>query len=418
MFLKMKIAFFTDSYLDLTGGIVTSIDAQKEALEKLGHTVYLFSTGYSRSKAERERLAKNHIFVVPTCKVFFRGLTPISRRPRIIEKWILKNYPEVKDFDVFHVHYESGCSIAGVRLGYQLKIPVVQTMHGREDMGLNGMFPFGMRSFIAMHLNRFHNLYLPHDINIKKDHDLAPTYARGRMWTLMVNHANMADVVLTPSKHFKKKLESYGVKHDIKVVSNGINDELIPKKVNVRELKDGETLKILWSSRFSAEKRGLKFLEALKDVDFPYELHAFGTGNELMLAKNYAKLNHMNVVFHGDAERAELFEYMKNSHLNVLASYNFDNQPMTMLEAETTGLPILICDPDMLEVTTKDGVFLADGPEPEKITKALNEIYAHPEMIKKMSEAMIKNRDEARQSKQIERLIKIYEGAKNEKIHR
>lgn len=405
----MKIALFTDSYLNVSGGIVTSIGAQKKALEALGHTVYLFSSGYPRSRSTKFRLKQQNIFIVPSCKVLFRGVAPVARRPRKVEKWVLKHCPEIKDFDVFHSHYEAGCSIAGIRLGRALGIPVVQTMHGREDMGLTSLIPFSLRTFVGASLNRFHAMYLPHTVKIKKDDYLATTKAKAKMWTLMVNHANQADYVLTPSKHFKTKLEHYGVKHKIEVVSNGIEDDLIPSKVTPRTLKDGEPLKIVWHSRLSPEKRSMKFLEALKSVDFPYEMYAFGNGSELLLAKNYAKINRLKVHFEGNSRRETIYERMKDSHLGVLVSYNYDNQPMTMLEDETAGLPILICDPDMLEVTAKDGVFLTAGPEPEDIAKMLKYIYEHKGLIEQKSRAMIAERDNARQSSQIEKLVNVYQ---------
>ena len=139
----MKVAFFSDCYLDLIGGIKSSIDAQKAALENDGHEVVVFSTGFPRSADALKELADQHIYQVPSCKLCFRGLTPVSRRPKIIEDWILKEHPEVKDFDVFYIHYEAGCSIAGLRLGKQLKIPTVQVMHGREDMGETNLIPRG-----------------------------------------------------------------------------------------------------------------------------------------------------------------------------------------------------------------------------------------------------------------------------------
>ena len=92
----MKIAFFSDCYLDLTGGIRSSINAQKKALEDDGHEVYIFTTGYPKNKDKLKNLAEQNIFQVPSCKVFFRGLTPISRKPEIIEKWLMKNHPEIK----------------------------------------------------------------------------------------------------------------------------------------------------------------------------------------------------------------------------------------------------------------------------------------------------------------------------------
>ena len=152
----MKIAIFSDCYLDLTGGITSSINAQKAALEKNGHTVYIFSTSYPKSTEERQKLSQNCIFPVPSCRLLFRGLTPVSRRPKIIEKWLFKEHPEIKDFDIYYIHYESGCSIAGLRLGKQLHIPTVQVMHGREDMGVTNIIPFGFRTIVATLLNWFH----------------------------------------------------------------------------------------------------------------------------------------------------------------------------------------------------------------------------------------------------------------------
>ena len=118
----MKIAIFSDCYLDLTGGIRSSIAAQKQALEQNGHEVCIFSTGYPKSKQELKKLSKQNIFQVPSCKLFFYKLTPVSRRPKIVEKWLVKNHPEIKNFDIYYIHYESGCSIAGLRLAKKYKI--------------------------------------------------------------------------------------------------------------------------------------------------------------------------------------------------------------------------------------------------------------------------------------------------------
>ena len=197
----MKIAIFSDCYLDLTGGITSSINAQKAALEKAGHTVYIFSTGYPKTLEERQKLAKSSIFPVPSCRWLIRGVTPISRRPKIIEKWLLREHPEIKNFDIYYIHYESGCSIAGLILGKRLHIPTVQVMHGREDMGITNIIPFGFRTIVATLLNWFHSWYIPHPIKIHRDNYLADTIAKAKMWTLMVNHANFADHIITPSPY-------------------------------------------------------------------------------------------------------------------------------------------------------------------------------------------------------------------------
>lgn len=404
----MKIAFFSDCYLDLTGGITSSINAQKAALEKAGHTVYIFSTGYPKSTKELKKLADQNIFQVPSCKYLFRGLSPISRRPKIIEKWLLREHPEIKNFDIYYIHYESGCSIAGLILGKQLHIPTVQVMHGREDMGITNIIPFGFRTIVATLLNWFHSWYIPHPIKIHRDNYLADTIAKAKMWTLMVNHANFADYIITPSHHFAKKLTHYGVKKKIQIFPNGYPNQNFPTSPEAKNLKPGETLQIIWHSRLSGEKRIMPFLQALSQVEGKYHLNVYGSGADLEKAKHYATKHNLNVTFHGNTKFATVQNAISKSHLDVLASYNFDNYPMTLVEAEAAGVPVFICDKDMQEIIPKGSFILSDGPAPTQMATALDNLLQHPEKIQQMSEIMLKNRNEVLISNRIKILEKYF----------
>ena len=404
----MKIAFFSDCYLDLTGGIVSSINTQKKELEKMGHEVCVFSTGYHRKKAELARLAKDKIFLVPSLKLFLRGITPISRRPKIVERWILKHHPEVKDFDIFYVHYEGGCSIAGLRLAKKLKIKSVQVMHGREDMGETNLIPFGLRTFVATALNLFHSWALPHPIKVKKDNYLADTVAKAKMWTLMVNHANYADLVITPSEHFRQKLLHYGVKKQIKVFRNPFPDEKFPADPSAKELKPGEKLKIIWHSRISAEKRMMPFLRALSMVEGGYHLDVFGGGGDYFRAKRFIRRHKIDATVYGNASFSRVFKKIEQAHLDVLVSYNFDTFGMTLIEAEAAGVPVLFCDPDMKEVVPDGGYVMCGSKEPEAIAAAISGLISHPESINKMSKIMLKNRHNILASKMMPELISIF----------
>lgn len=406
----MKIAFFSDCYLDLTGGIVSSINAQKAALEKNGHTVYIFSSGYPRSRVELQKLAKNHIYQVPSCKYCFKPLTPVSRRPKIIEDWLIKTHPELKDFNVFYIHYESGCSIAGLRLGKKLHIPTVQVMHGREDMGEAGLIPFGFRTIVATSLNWFHSWYLPHKTTVHRDEYYADTFAKAKMWTMMVNHANSADLVLTPSEHFKKKLIHYGVTKDIVVFPNGYPDEKYPSSPTVKQLQPDEELKMIWHSRVSAEKRIMPFLQALTNVRGKYRLEVYGGGGDLKRAKRFVDKHHLNVHFHGDTPFAEVQKVIMDSHLDILVSYNYDTFGMTLIEAEAAGIPVFFCDPDMEEVVPPDSFIISKNESPQEMAKALNKIFKHPEMIEQMSKVMLENRHDVLISHRIKALEKIFNG--------
>lgn len=405
----MKIAFFSDCYLDLTGGIVTSINAQKHALEAKGHTVCVFTTSYPKSEVELKKLAKQNIFPVPSCRFLLRGATPVSRRPHIIEKWLLQNHPEIKDYDIFYIHYESGCSIAGLRLGKQLKIPTVQVMHGREDMGVTSMIPLGFRTIVAFLLNWFHSWYIPHSIKVKKDDYLADTIAKAKMWTMMVNHTNYADHVITPSHHFARKLKHYGVKHIIQVVPNGYPDSSFPEKASAKRLAPDEELRIIWHSRLSAEKRIIPFLMALNDVTGKYRLDIYGGGADSRRAMNYVKQHHLNVIFHGDTPFNKVQTAIRDSHLDVLVSYNYDTFGMTLIEAMAHGVPVFICDPDMEEIIPKGSYVISSDTSPAAMSAALNDLLSHPEHIEKMSQIMLRNRHEILVSNRIKPLLSLFD---------
>jgi glycosyltransferase involved in cell wall biosynthesis len=160
-------------------------------------------------------------------------------------------------------------------------------MHGREDMGVSTIIPRGFRTIVATLLNWFHSWYLPHPIKIKKDDYLADTTAKAKMWTMMVNHANYADYVITPSHHFAKKLTHYGVKHKIQIFPNGYPDQNFPTNPTVKSLNPSEPLKIIWHSRLSGEKRIIPFLQALSQVNGKYHLDVYGGGADLKRAKHY-----------------------------------------------------------------------------------------------------------------------------------
>lgn len=408
----MKIAIFSDCYLDLIGGIVQVINTQKAELERQGHTVYVFSTGFPRPKKQLQTLAKSHIFKIPSCRLFFRGLTPVSRRPPIIENWLLQNFPELKNFDIFYIHYEAGCSIAALHLAQKLSIPTVQVMHGREDMGESNIIPRGFRTIVAYVLNHLHARYLPHPIKITPDDYLATSRAKAKMWELMVNHANAADAVITPSRHFQQKLQHYGVSQKIHVIPNGFPDEKFLPNPTAKTLSPNKPLKIIWHSRVSAEKRIMPFLRALNLTPGRWQLDVYGGGGDYFRAQRYARRHRLNVKFHGNAKFTTVQKAIQTADLDVLASYNFDTFGMTLIEAEAAGVPVFICDPDLTEVVPEGGYVLAPGPSSTEMSAALQGLLAHPEKIHQMSTTMLAHRSEILTSHRLHPLLRLFQTLK------
>lgn len=398
----MRIAIFTDVYAPWSnGGIAASVKAQKDELEKLGYKVTVFCPGF--------KAREKNVINVPSMKHIRINDSVMAKSPEVVEKFVLEKVPDFNKFDVVHVHYEAGCSIAGVRLAKKFGLPLVQTMHGREDQAIAVNVPHPWKGIAASTLNRMHRKYLGREIKVKKDKFQAPTRARAKMWEMMVNHANQADVVTTPSDHFAKKLEHYGVSRPIVVVSNGVADELVATEFAVRELEEGAVLKMIWNSRLSHEKRILPFLRAVSMLRRPYILYVYGAGNDGERARKFAKKHGLKAKFYGECPRKKILSKMREAHIGIMASYNFDTQGMTLLEAEATGLPVFFCDPEMMEVVPRESFVIAGSAEPEAMAIALEGLPA--EKIAKMSQKMLKSRQEVLQSKQIKKLLAAYKQA-------
>lgn len=399
----MKIAVFTDLYLEVAGGIPSSIRAQKEALEKLGHEVVVFCPGFSCNE--------KNVVIVPTMKHLKINGAPMAKGPRKVVGFVKNQYPVFSQFDIVHVHYEASCSIAGVLLAREFKVPLVQTMHGREDMAIAVNVPHPFKTIVASALNLLHSNYLPNKRIVLRDDQLANTTAKAMMWTLMVNQANAADRVITPSRQFAEKLEKYGVERPISVVSNGVADELAKGKWPVRKRTEDEPLKMIWNSRVSREKRIMPFLKALvKIANLPFSLDVYGDGNELNRARRYAERHELSkkVEFHGAVAHDLLLDKMRKMHLSVTVSYGFDTQGLTLLEATATGLPVFYCDPDLAESVPKGAGICTKNPEAVEMAKMLRDIIETPECIAEMSQAALVARKQALQSTQIKKLLEVY----------
>ncbi len=398
----MRIVIFTDIYAPWgDGGIASSVKAQKDELENKGYEVTVFCPGFD----SREK----NVVTVPSHKWLRVNGAVLSKRPGVVEKFVLEKFPEFGEFDVVHVHYEASCSLAGVRLARRFGVPLVQTMHGREDMAIAINVSHPWKTLVAKVLCFMHGRYLPHTIRVKRDKFQAPTIARAKMWELMVNQAEAADAVLSPSEHFARKLEHYGVTKPVFAVSNGIPKSLVDEKFKKRKMVDGDVLKMIWNSRVSEEKRIMSFLQALTMLKRPYLVYIYGNGNMLKKAKKYAEKHNLKVKFFGAVKRPKIIARMSEAHLGIMASYNFDTQGMTLLEAEATGLPVFFCDPVMGEVVPQGSYVLAGGPEAAAMAITLENMPA--ERVEEMSEVMLTHRKEVLQEVQIKKLIEAYKTA-------
>ncbi|MBR2586853.1 glycosyltransferase [Candidatus Saccharibacteria bacterium] len=401
----MKIAIFTDVYTNGAGGIPVSIAREKRTLEAEGHLVYVFTPGVKKFR-------EKNVFRVPSVKITRANGVPFPAPASIIVRFVLKNYPEVAKFDVIHTHWEAGCSIAGLKLGKKLGIPTVQTMHGREDSGIIASFHLGLRCLIAEVLTEVHRSAVPHRVKVKRGQGKhAKTFPQAKMWELMVAQANFADAVVCPSEHFSRKLKAYGVSRPCYVVPNGVEAELLKRVAKLRHFSpENEPLRIIFSARVAREKRLLTLLSALSMLspDQKYELEVYGRGNELLKARQFAKIKRLKVKFYGNARRETILKALDGAHLSATVSYDYDTQGYTILEAVASGCPVLLSDPDLMESVPEGGGLVAKDASAEALAREIRRVFEEPERIEKMSRKIAHGRPEISETKQAERLVKIF----------
>ena len=426
---KLHIAIFTDVFLGIPGGIPSSIRAQKASLEALGHQVTIFCPGTQKDYLNPlTKFGANqdpNIILVPTAKFLVNG-APFSKWTKYVTRFIEQKYPNLAEaFDLFHIHYEATTSMAGLLLAKKYSIKVVQTMHGREDMAIAINVPHPFKTLAATGINLIHRTTLKPIAkkSLKPDYqnteikNLAPTIARREMWQMMVRQANLADQVITPSAHFAKKLQLFGVTRPISVISNGIADQEIANFTpRIRTYQDHEPLRILWFSRLSKEKRILPFLEALKitqelEPNFRFVFTIIGDGNQMSKVRKFCRkhFDEASIKILGTIPHQEILQkYTEDQHLSIINSYQFDTQGLTILEAAACNLPVIYADPDMTEIVPNHGGLCAKSPAPRDMAELLLEIYHQPEIIQKLSQNLAASEKTYLQSHQIEKLLDLY----------
>ena len=409
----MRIALFTDIYLDIPGGIPSSIKAQKSALQKLGYQVTIFCPGGQTNNTEKD------LYIVPTHRLLRPNQAPLAKRPKKILHSIKKEYPVFSDyFDLVHVHYEASCSIAGVKLAKEYKLKLIQTMHGREDIAINANLSAPTKYLVAKLLNIMHSISLGRLTSKterlpKKDSFLIKNSVCQNMWQLMIRQANLADAVISPSAHFAKNLKHYGAKKPIHVISNGVDDSYLQNlDFSIRLFKPNEHLRIIWNSRLSKEKRILPFLQSVANSKHKdrIDLTIIGDGNQMQEAKIFAKsrLQSSQIKFLGIIPHEQIFNFMQNQHISVINSYGFDTQGMTILEAVACGLPILYADPAMDEVVPEHGGLRSSNDSVAAMADTIDQLFTHPTLVEEMSKNAIKAKDSVLQSTQISKLLELY----------
>lgn len=315
----MNIGLFTDTYFPQLSGVATSIQTLKNALEKNGHSVFIFTTtdphlGKGTIEPNVFRVSSVPFVSFTDRRIAFRGLFQATKIAK-----------EVK-LDIVHTQTEFSMGMIGKYVAHSLGIPAIHTYHTMyED-------------------------YLHYVLN---GHLLKPYHVK--QFTKAYLH-NM-DGVVAPSERVKETLTRYGVTIPMRIIPTGVDLTAInenPRRDVRKELGiDSNEKVILTLSRVAAEKKIDQILDVLPtvlEIEPNVKFVIAGDGPDVQLLKDQvARLSLEDyVIFAGSVEHSDVGNYYRMADLFVSAS-DTETQGLTYIEALAAGTKCVVYSTDYTE---------------------------------------------------------------------
>lgn len=315
----MNIGLFTDTYFPQLSGVATSIQTLKNALEKNGHSVFIFTTtdphlGKGTIEPNVFRVSSVPFVSFTDRRIAFRGLFQATKIAK-----------EVK-LDIVHTQTEFSMGMIGKYVAHSLGIPAIHTYHTMyED-------------------------YLHYVLN---GHLLKPYHVK--QFTKAYLH-NM-DGVVAPSERVKETLTRYGVTIPMRIISTGVDLTAInenPRRDVRKELGiDSNEKVILTLSRVAAEKKIDQILDVLPtvlEIEPNVKFVIAGDGPDVQPLKDQvARLSLEDyVIFAGSVEHSDVGNYYRMADLFVSAS-DTETQGLTYIEALAAGTKCVVYSTDYTE---------------------------------------------------------------------
>jgi 1,2-diacylglycerol 3-alpha-glucosyltransferase len=358
---KLKIAFYTDSFLPAVDGVVISILSVRKELEKRGHEVYIFASGNEKTK----EMVKNDSRIVVV-----RGLK-FNKYPQ----YNLALFPMISKiktmhmkFDINHAHTPFMMGVHALMLSKIDRIPVVGSFHTMfTDDAVLKEYLTGNK-ILAKTIKKY-------------------------SWRYAQMFYNRCDAVAAPSQTIERMLKKKKIKR-VRFIPNGINIKKFNPNVdgtNIRSrfVKRNEKL-VMYVGRLGREKRLETLINAariMKNDDIKFVLVGSGPAQT-----HYQKMvEHMHlqdkVKFTGFVKNELLPKYYAACDAFCIPS-TFETQGLVSLEAMGCGKPVIganyLALKELIENGKNGEKFTPnDGNDcARKIKKVLYNINSYKYMVK------------------------------------
>lgn len=376
----MRIGIFSESYKPLINGVSTSLETHIAELERLGHTVFVFTSNYPNYTDERPgvfRFPSINSYVEPDYVLPI----PISRR-------IHDAIPGLK-LDIVHSQSPFLLGKMARRVARRFKIPHVSTNHTLYSEYTH-YFPLAppalIRAFLARWMHEFYNT---------------------------------CDYVTVPSRLTRSHLiDHYGVTAPIDVVPTGIPEPpyILTSRDETKErlgLPAGAKV-LLYVGRLAPEKNLFMLLDAfakIAAVRSDAYLVVAGSGKIGGVLKKRADSLGIGdrTVFTGFIQRTKLDPLYRAAEAFLFPSKT-ETQGLAVGEALAAGTPAVVVNAGGAPESVQDGVdgFLVNDSA-DQISEHALRLLQDGELRRKMSEAARANATHVRPPMIALRILAIYE---------
>lgn len=327
----MRVGLFTDTYFPQVSGVATSIRTLKTELEKLGHTVFIFTT----TDKDVDRYGDWQIVRIPSVPFFAFKDRRVAYRGFSKALEIARQY----QLDIIHTQTEFSLGLLGIAIAKELKIPVIHTYHTQYEDYVH---------------------YIAKGLIIRPS--MVKYMARSFMSEL--------DGVVCPSEIVYDLLVKYKIKAEKRVIPTGIDlakferpeltDEVIQNLRDKLGIAKKETM-LLSLSRVSYEKNIQAIIAALPEIcqeNPAVKLVVAGDGPYLDDLKEQAERLEITdkIIFTGMIAPSETALYYKAADFFVSASTS-ETQGLTYLEALASGTPVIAHGNPYLEEVIDEPMF-------------------------------------------------------------
>lgn len=355
----MHIAYFTNTYLPVTSGVVRSVSAYRKALTELGHNVFVFAQEDNYEDQE-PFIFRYPSLPLPT-SVDIPAVIPFSP----IIAWLI---PQLK-LDIIHTHHPVILGQTAARKAKELNLPLVFTYHTNYQ-------------------DYTHYFPLPQDT--------VQEFIKEAIHDWLQKFMQKCQHVIVPSQSTLNFLsEKYGLESRFTVIPTGI--DLTPYLQNDKEALRkqfgwGNDPVMISVGRLAKEKNWELFLQSSAralQIHPRLKVVLAGDGPE---RKSLEKLTsdlgiRDRTHFLGNIPFDEIPLYLKAADFFGYASTT-ETQGLVILEAIAAGLPVVAVDASGVNDIVQNGEQgILVNEDPEDFAQAVNQILVNPDLYDKLRKA-------------------------------